>query len=126
VAICLCLADPLDDHIPSLSPVDLQPRLRQLEFIVLPPLASILHPVFLFVAELIRLTLDFRPTSVPCIVSEQEDCDWMWGSRGLERVLCGVVDQDLCVDLLTDLGVASRDQSFRNLVGYAHRLCSAW
>ena len=27
----------------------------------------------------------------------------MWGSRGLERVLCRVIDQDLCVDLLADL-----------------------
>lgn len=27
----------------------------------------------------------------------------MWGSRGFERVLCRVIDQDLCVDLLADL-----------------------
>jgi len=83
--------------------VDLESRLGQLELIIFPPLASILHPIPLFVAEFFVFRLDLCVTSVPLVVPIQQDCDWMRGGRGLERVLCRVVDQDLRVDLLAGL-----------------------
>lgn len=103
MTVFLCLPDPLDDRIPALSPVDLESGLGQLELIILPPLTSTLHLVLLFVTEFFGLSLDLRQTSVPGVVPEQQDSNWMWGSRGFERVLCRVVYQDLRVDLLADL-----------------------
>lgn len=70
MTIRLCLPDPLDDRIPSLRPVDPKSRLWQLKLIILPPLASILHLVLLFVAELFDLALDLRLTSVPFVIPE--------------------------------------------------------
>ena len=103
MTICLRLPDPLDDRIPSLRPVDPKSRLRQLELVILPPLASILHFVLLFVTELFNLALDLRLTPVPFVIPKQQNSDWMGSHRGLERVLCRVVDQDLCVYLLANL-----------------------
>jgi len=105
MTICLRLPDPLDDRIPSLRPVDPKSGLRQLELIILPPLASILYFVLLFVIELFDLALDLRLSSVPFVIPEQQNSDWMRGHRGFERILCGVVDQDLCVYLLADLAM---------------------
>ena len=53
--------------------------------------------------ELLELTPDLRPTSVPIVVPEQQNGDWMRVHGSFERVLCGVVDQDLGVDLLAHL-----------------------
>lgn len=103
MTIRLCLLDPLDDRIPSLRPVDPESGLWQLKLIILPPLASILYFVLLFVAELFDLALDLRLTPVPVVIPEQQNSDWVGGHCGFERVLCGVVDQDLCVYLLADL-----------------------
>ena len=68
MTVCLCLSNPLDDLIPGLSPVDSESGLRQLELIIFPPLASILCPILLFVAEFFVLRLDLRATSVPLVV----------------------------------------------------------
>jgi len=103
MSIRLCLPDPLNNRIPSLRPVDPKSGLRQLKLIILPPLASILYFVLLFVAELFDLALDLRLTPVPVVIPEQQNSDWVGGHRGFERVLCGVVDQDLCVYLFADL-----------------------
>jgi len=105
MTIRLRLPDPLDDCIPRLRPVDPKSRLWQLKLIILPPLASILQLVLLFVAELFDLALNLRLTSVPVVIPEQQNSDRMGGHRGFERVLCGVVDQDLCVYLLADLAM---------------------
>jgi hypothetical protein len=103
VPVCLGLSNPLDDRIPILSPVDSESRLGQLKLVILPPLASILDLILFFVAELFGLTLDLRQAFVPIVVPKQQDGDRMWGRPSLERVLCRVVDQDLCVDLLANL-----------------------
>ena len=103
MTICLRLLDPLDNRIPVPSPVDSESRLRQLELVVFPPLAAILRPGPRLMAQLFDLGLDLRQTSVPVVFSEQKDSDWVRGGCGFERVLCRVVDQDLCVDLLADL-----------------------
>lgn len=58
VAVRLRLPNPPDDLIPSLSPVDLESGLGQLELIILPPLASILHLVLLFMTKLFTLVPD--------------------------------------------------------------------
>ena len=70
MTVLLCLPHPLDDSIPTLGPVDSQSRLGQLELVIFPPLASVLYLVLLFVAELFRLALDLRQTSVPIVLSE--------------------------------------------------------
>ena len=75
MAICLRLLDPLDDCIPGLRPVDSEPRSRQLELVILPPLTPIFHFVLLFVAELFDFTLDLCLASVPFVAPEQQDCD---------------------------------------------------
>ena len=67
MTVCLCLPNPLDDLIPGLSPVDRETGLGQLKLIIFPPLASILRPTLLFVAELFGLGLDLRPTSIPLV-----------------------------------------------------------
>ena len=59
-------------------------------------------------AEFFGLRFDLGATSVPSVVPEQQDSDWMRGSRGFERVLRRVVDQDLRVDLLAGLERLSR------------------
>lgn len=69
-------------------------------------------------AELFGLALDVRPTSVPIVVSKQQDGDGMWGRRSLERVLRRVVDQDLCVDLLADLNVTRLRQVDRLIFSF--------
>lgn len=107
MAVRLGLPNPVDDCIPSLRPMNPKPRLRQLKLIVLPPLAPVLPPVLLFVAEFLDLTPDLRQTSVPAVAPEQQNSDWMGVRRGFERVLCGVVDQDLGIDLFADLRTLS-------------------
>ena len=66
-------------------------------------------------AELFGLALDLRLTSVPTVVPKQQDSDGMWGRRSLECVLCRIIDQDLCVDLLADLNVTRLRQVDRPL-----------
>jgi len=122
VTVCLCLPNPLDDLIPGLSPVDLETGLGQLKLVVFPPFASILHPILLFVAEFFGLRLDIRATSIPSVVPKQQDCDWMWGSRGFERVLRRVIDQDLGVDLLAGLGGLPLTSTIQDFLGYVHQL----
>ena len=103
MSVCLRLPNPVDDCIPSLRPLNPKPRLRQLKLIILPPLASVLPPVLLFVTELLELSPDRRPTSVPVVGPKQQNSDRIRVHRGFERVLCRVVDQDVGVDLLADL-----------------------
>lgn len=116
MAVCFRLSNPLDNRVPGLRPVDPKSRLRQLKLVILPPLASILNLVLLFVAELLYLAPDFRMTPVPHVFPEQQNGDWIWGSCGFERVLCRVVDQDLCVDFLADLAITLLETTVPDLL----------
>lgn len=79
-------------------------------------------------AKLFALALELRHASVPEVFPEQQDGDGMRGTRGLERVLGRVVDQDLCINFFAYLNVTRLGQvdlSF-TLFEYAHQPWSTW